>query len=118
MPMAAVGAYLRAVRIGRDIQQDTLAAQLDIAVRTIRNMETGSHPPRSDHLLLVAQAIGASVSHIARLMQPEASETLARCLASIQLSGRTLTDAELEQLEGMSNDQLRALIAFARQMQR
>jgi len=116
--MIAVGAYLRAVRTGRDIQQEALADQLDIAVRTIRNIETGSHPPRSDHLLLVVRAIGASLSHVARLMQPEASETLARCLASIQLSGRTLTDEELAQLEGMSNDQLRALIVFAKQMQR
>lgn len=118
MSMIAVGVYLRAVRTGRDIQQEALADQLDIAVRTIRNIETGSHPPRSDHLLLVAQAIGASLSHIGRLMKPEATETLARCLASLQLNGQTLTDAEMEQLEGMSNDQLRKLIAFATDMQR
>lgn len=117
MPAAAVGAYLGEIRRGRDLTQEELAKQLKVSVRTIRNIEKGTHPPQSDTLLSMIDTLEASPHHVARLKRDTGTTELAKYLAQLLLAGRSPSDEQIRVLETMSSDQLRALIDFAGQIE-
>lgn len=117
MPAAAVGVYLGEVRRGRNLTQQEVAAKLDVSVRTIRNIETGAHPPQSNTLLDLVEFLQASPHHVARLKRATATTELAMYLARLLLANRSPSDEDIQRLESMSSDQLRALIGFAGQFE-
>ena len=117
MPTSAVGVYLGEIRRGRDLTQEELARQLKVSIRTVRNIETGAHPPQSDTLLNVIDILQASPHHVARLRRAAATTELAKYLAQLLLAGRSLSDEDIRALETMTSEQLRALIGFAGQFE-
>ena len=60
---------LRELRISQRITQDDLTELSGISIRTIRNVESGSHPPSVETMLKVSKALGLELADIDEFKQ-------------------------------------------------
>lgn len=62
----AIGVQIRQAREHAGLTQERLAERADLDRVTIVRIETGATSPRLDHLLMIADALGAPLSVLVR----------------------------------------------------
>ena len=60
---------LRELRISLRITQEDLTVLSGVSIRTIRNVESGSHPPSVETMLKVTKALGVGLADIDEFKQ-------------------------------------------------
>lgn len=112
--MNAVGAYISTLRQARGYTQEDVADHFDIALRTLRNLEGGKHDPKTQTLREIVQYLQGSWSHIAWLIDQEASVAEGKRLAEAVVQGIYLPEDEARYLDGLSPDDRRLVLQVAR----
>jgi transcriptional regulator with XRE-family HTH domain len=66
--MQAAATYLRTLREAQGMTQEQLAARLDVAAKTIHNIERGKSDPRSSMLHAILRAVQGKAETVHTLM--------------------------------------------------
>lgn len=115
--MRLVGAYVGALRTANGLTQPELAEKVGISEKTVRNIESGRHEPKTTVLDTILDLLHGSWAHVAQLLRPGANRDLAERLAKEAIGGESFTDEQRVFLEGLTPDQKDAILRVARQMQ-
>lgn len=116
--MDLVGTYISALRTLTGLSQPELAAKVGVSERTLRNLETGKHQPKPSDLAQILEQLHGSWAHVAQLLRPGATQSMAERLAKDVHDGVGFTEEQLIFLESLTPEQKAALLTVARQMQR
>jgi transcriptional regulator with XRE-family HTH domain len=115
--MKRVGIYIAELRTHKDLTQLELAEQVDLSLRTVRNIEAGRHDPKTMALFrAVKDILGGSWDHIAELLKPDATVERARDLARRAIDGDVISDDERSFLESLTPEQRKSLLDAARRL--
>ena len=116
--MTAVGVYLQELREAQRLTLKAVAESLGVSDRIVSAWEKGEHTPKIDVMPKLLARLRGAWEDVSVLMGEGASEEAARDLAQRRLGGGHLTDEQRAFIEGLSPDQLAAILAVAKQMRR
>jgi transcriptional regulator with XRE-family HTH domain len=113
--MSALGAYLLELRTLRNLTLDDLARAIGTSDRVISGWEKGRYSPSVDKLAALVEALGGSLTDVARLVKEDATNDDGLMLARLRNGSHlSLTDEERTLFESLSPQKKQAILTLLR----